>query len=525
MDRGVPFFDEDPYKSKLRCFDMIGYSVTSDPRGSGPVHAFHQSQATTKIAVAPARTSKSWATAPEVAHAYFPEWDPSCYHEDRRRGDGKFHAVEEENIIWPVGMTFDTIKEWDYTWRYLVDSKLLSSMGCQFEIARNNPTNGDMHLRVVWPFKTKSGRLVRSVLQAKSAKHAKSWQGDELRMAVVSEAAEHNASDVNQYLTPRSAEILYPTTPKRSALWLYEMIQDGLSDLSLGIENFKFNRFSNPKYDHERYEREKRKSELRWGDWQDDPWFLEQYEGEWTFEGGKVLPFRWIDDGRAPINVVTTLPSWIVDASFYVSTDYGFDQPACALFWAVHPAGMMCIIHEIYQKGLVGHEFADEIESRLERLNLDVEYILSDPQRPDFTKVLRDRGHRLCNLYQPSYLRARDAGYERLRAQLSIDEATMEPGLLVYAGCPHTIAEWKAVRFKEGVVNEFSEGSIIGRDDAIDAARYFLMSQPKPDVQDEDWVAAWQESTRSRLRHQQRLLDRRDFLLGGGNPSAYAEVA
>jgi hypothetical protein len=510
--RAAPFFGDDRASSRRVLFDLLGYE-THQP----VVDTFHQSVKPHRIISAPARTSKSYAAAPEIVHDFFPEVDADA------RAQGVWKAMERETICWIVAMDYDNAKEWDYAWQYLIDSNIIESIGGKIEAQTNSPKQGNMRIVVKWPFPTVGAQVARSILQVKTASNEKTLQGEEVKTCILSESAEHEERIVRKYLLTRCQNIIYPTTPKRKALWLYEMIQAGEETEDLGIEHFQFTRFCNPRYDHERYERSRRKAELTYGSAQEDPEFMEQFEGSWTFDGGKVIPFRWVEDGR-PTNVVQRIPTWVAAGTWYVSLDYGYTDPAVALFWAVSETGEMVLVNEIYEKNLNPMAFVEMIEERVEDLSIRVKQVIPDPQQPMVTDILRKHGLPLWDRRKASEVRDRAGGFEALRDAMAIDPATGRPTMRVYEpGCPRTVAEWKAIRFKDNATNEFATGAIHGEDHATDAARYFLMSRPKADVGERDWVRDFQARSAEAQRWRERAMES-EHVLRGRNPSIFEAV-
>lgn len=512
----VPFFGPTEEASRSNLFDLIGYRVMQ------PVVAdFHKSRAPHRIISAPARTSKSYSAAPEIVHDFFPSFLERDG-EIARDEQGRPIAEHSETICWIVATDYKTAKEWDYAWNVLLDKKLIESFGGVIEASFNSPNSGNMAIRVVWPWMASTdGNAVRSILETKSATNERSLQGEEIRTCILSEAAEHDERIVRKYLLTRCGKIIYPTTPKRKAMWLHEMIVSGQEDPELGIDHFQYDGHCNPTYDWERFRRAEKKAALNYGKPEEDPEFAEQFLGLWTFEGGKVFPFRWLEDG-SPSNVIHKLPHWISTATWFVSLDYGFDDPAVAIFWAVDPAGDVMGVSEIYETHLTPGDFVRRIVDRMEEMRIVPDHIVPDPQHPVCTEILRRHGLNVFDLMRPADLRARDAGYQELRDALALDPATNRPRMSFYAaGCPRTINEFKKIRFKEGHSNEFSEAAIVGEDHGIDASRHFIRSRLKAKADNRDWVREFLADRKRQEREKTRLMRSRPPTLVGHNPQAW----
>jgi hypothetical protein len=251
---------------------------------------------------------------------------------------------------------------------------------------------------------------------------------------------------------------------------------------------------------------------------------MEQYEGHWTFEGGKVLPFRWLPDPRGiPSNVIEVLPQWVSAATWGVALDYGYSDPAVALFVAVSPTGEMVIASEIYERHLTDYDLVERVLAREKLMGIHVSFWVPDPQRPVLTEILRRKGLPLYNRDAASVVRDRAAGYQALRDALSVDPAIGRPRLSVLRACEHTIAEWKLIRFKDKYSDEFSDGSISGEDHSADAMRYFLMSRPKARPRETAWITEWEAQARLIKKYAAKS-KREDRVLIGSNPDAFARA-
>ncbi len=502
-----PFFAADYETSKAILFKLIGYEVCVDPRSpesAERVLAFHRSRARNVVTSAPARTSKSFSAAPEIVHDFFPDLEPFTGSSKNVVPWNGMVAATHETICWIVAIAYDNAKEWDYARTALIDKKLIEGIGGILENDTNSPNQGNMTIKVRWPFTDKNGVPARSILQVKSSVNEKTLQGEQVKTAIMSEAAEHDKRIYEKYLRTRCGRIIFPTTPKRKALWLYELFQRGKEDTSLNIEHFQFDRFCNPKYDHAGYETAKKIANLTYGDYREDPAFMEQYEGQWTFEGGKVLPFRWFDDGRAPCNVTDRFPDWINTATWWVTFDYGWTDPAVALLVAISPTGEMFVASEIYERNLTTFDLVERVVQRNQSLGLTPSHYVPDPQKPELTEIIRRRGLNLFNRAPANVVRDRAAGYAALRDILSVDPAIGRPRLTIYRACERMITEFKEVRFKDNYADEHSTGSIVGEDHTIDAMRYLLMSYPKAKPKNERWIDQWTQQQKLIERFQKR---------------------
>jgi hypothetical protein len=509
----TPFFGPTLEESKAQLFRLLGYKLYGDP-----VRRFHLSAARHRIVTAPARTSKSYAAYPEAVHDFFPRLVRN------NTGEGPaFYAERAETIVWLVGVDYSMVKEWDYAYSALIDKKLIEKFGGVIEQSYNSPNQGNLMIRVRWPLTAADGTPARSVIQVKSASNEKTLQGEQVFLAIVSEAAEHTPDLLPKYLDTRCRSIIYPTTPKRKARWLYELMMKGRTAPELDVEDFRFTRDCNPAYDLKAYETAKARARLTFGAPENDPGFMEQFEGEWTFEGGKVIPFRWIADGRGETNVIPRLPSWIHGATWYVSIDYGFNDPCAVGFWACDPGSDDIVLaSEIYQRGLVPDDVVEWALRRVADLGIRVRQWIPDPQEPLLTEILRRKGLPLYHTHAPGYLRDRAAGYGELRDALAVNPKTLRPRMQIHASCENTIREMSDVRFKEGVRDEFAEGAVVGADNAIDMARYFLRSRVRAEARESDWLRDFQRQNRERIAHERRMRAAPRGVLAGRSPGLVA---
>jgi len=483
---------------KLPIMQMLGYRWFEEVVG-----AFHASTSRIKIPLAPARTSKSLSTTmgeviPAVPPAY-ERWNGKLYPKKTRDDD--------DRRIWIVGPAYNINKEFDYAYRKLVVERARYGFDYHVKSHSYSPKQGNM--QVVLDFgKDKHGAPIYTLVEGKSSTNPESLESEEVDMAVLSEAAEHEAKIWNRHLATRTKIGIFPTTPKIRADWLREESQRGLMFPELGIETFQFTPKCNPVYDWTRYWQEHGKAESRvegrvlvtpadnarechgsnGHDCFDpltecaamqDPLFAEQFGGRWAMEEGRVLPFRW-DDEYGFSHVLDAIPDGMQYGRTYVSMDYGYNDPAVAIWWSVGTDGEVVAFRELYERGLDPQDFVATIKAMSTE---KVEAYIGDPQQPQVESFLRKLGLPVYSRNKPA-LRDRAAGALRLIDALSLDPHTGRPRLRILSekvgggyGCPRTIHEWKTLRRKTGLgSHEWSTASIVGDDHAFDAGRYFFSS-------------------------------------------------
>ena len=303
---------------KALAFKLLGYEFYDEE-----VQRFHLSQAPVRIVTAPARTSKSMSAAAEVFSWVCMPTFPLC-----------------SSLTWIIGPSYEINKEFSYIWKWLIDGEAafssFLSKGWRITRAQNNPNQGNMVL-VLELGKDEGGHTARAVIEGKSSTVERTLQGEEVSLAVLSEAAEHPSRIYEKYLSTRAWKTILPTTPKVSGKWIRDLARDGKLDRSLGVDSFRFPRWANPIYDVERFERAEKLAAMRsaTGLAKDWPEFAEQFLGEWVFYTGQVVP---LDES---LHLYDSHEIDLSECKIYVSCDYGYEDACVALFWAQDHAGTL----------------------------------------------------------------------------------------------------------------------------------------------------------------------------------------
>jgi len=497
--------------SKDRFFELVGY----EPR-TPEVWEFHRSPARTRIAHAPARTSKSFSGAYEGMYHCFPSWEMV---------GGKPSFLPDptgDRHIWLVGPDYKTIKEWDYFWNTLVVQRrrnpVLKNMYKVTQKA-NSPQQGNMKIVLEFP---SSDDPVRVVIEGKSATNPESLQGEQVYLAILSEAGELDEKVLARYLSTRCRHVIAPTTPKLSAEWLRRLIDDGQSHPELSVASFRFTPYANPHYDWDLYWIEHAKAESRvdgkiltaphghdcFADLSAcvagrDPWFAEQFQGQWTGADERLLPF-------GPQHILDTIPEWTRTARHFVSCDYGFSDAAVALFWAVGERETLVLLGEVYERQITATDFVARTHERARALGLRPDYFVGDPKQPQVARLMRDRGLPVWDVDKKA-MTDRAAGFHAIVDALAVDLVTGHPRLQIVSekagapfGCPSAIREFKMLRRKvDTSTKEWSTGAVIGDDHAVDACRYGIMTRPQPkSLQPDDEMRQYLASLRRRAAQQ-----------------------
>ena len=479
--------DPDPHRAKAAFFALFGYSIHHEE-----VARFHQSSAPLRIIDAPARTSKSYSSSHEGMALIMPT------------------RPLTSTLTYLIGPDYGTLKEFDYYWDTLVENFASLGFGTLGKHI-HNPANGNMVIELIWG-RGEDGKVHRARIEGKSATNPRALQGDEVDVAIFSEACEQSSDIWEKYMAPRTTAAIFPSTPKPQAQWVKSMIDLSYADPTAGIEHFHFPPEANPRYDHDRFEREKKKALYRAKDKhgprataEDDPFFAEHFMGQWVFCTGKVLPFS------EATHVIDVDVAELDRARFTISLDYGFRDPAVAHFWATLPGDIHVLFDEIYEEGLNTGAFCDAINAKLAQHGVTYNLIVGDPAKPEVDDLLRrDFGMPIWQGDRKA-LRDRAAGHRRLVDCLTPaqgeDSELARPHLFVSRTCRKTIHEWANLTWKDRVRDETSVTAVSGEDHAFDSARYFVMSRPReaPEARQPDWLAVHKRKVRMRGRRDTKL--------------------
>jgi hypothetical protein len=139
-------------------------------------------------------------------------------------------------------------------------------------------------------------------------------------------------------------------------------------------------------------------------------------------------------------------------------------------------------------------KIAKKIEGREDQLV----YATGDPKQPQVADYMNRYGLNVIDVDKKAQA-DRAVGHRRLVDLMSVDPGTDHPMLFVAEDrCPKTTAEWKHLRYREKMSNEYGASALEGEDHAYDAARYFAMTRPAiaAPPADRDWLAEAQRTQR-----------------------------
>lgn len=493
------------------------------------VDRFHASDAKVKIISCPARTSKSYAGWKDV--------EPDIFYFAAR---AKLSAEQRKFIIWIVAPHYDLAKEFDYAWDDLVLAK--GAKGFDYKIGQksNSPGSGKMYIQLLFG-KNPAGLEIEVWIEVKTAANDNTLQSEEVDIAVLSEAAELDERVWTKYLSTRVGRSIWPTTPKRKARWIYEQMELGRKKPELRIEDFRFTIRANPKYNCERYWLEHAKAEDRaapgepnvkprdinkaptWDNGHDcfssetncnamkDPEFAEQFGGVWNFHKGTVVPLRLSDGPKGePPHVIDFDREWFKWCDVHVSFDYGYADPSVVLFWLIGPEQVV-LRRSIYEEGLVADDLVDRTQAIIREMNWGsrITRMIGDPKKPDVVEVFRRRGLPIWDIDKIAQA-DRKAGHLTFMNYLSINRKTGEPFMLIHADNPRVIREFEELTYKEDAKDLYATGAFARdcRDDAYDATRYFVQSNPPVSLKQDTRTLAHSDFDRVRrsiLNHRRRI--------------------
>ena len=203
--------------------------------------------------------------------------------------------------------------------------------------------------------------------------------------------------------------------------------------------------------------------------------------------------------------------------------DYGYADPSVVLFWLVGPK-QVALRRSIYERGLTPDDLAADVKRIIQEMDWEhrVTRFVGDPKKPEVVEVFRRRGLPVWD--QDKLAQAdRKAGHLELMNFLATNPATGEPYMLIHRDNPEVLEEWATLRYNDRVRDPNSQSAFVGRDDAYDAARYFVMSHPP--VEKTERVVKLEATDFNRLRRtilkgQRKRQPTVGRLAGGGLASA-----
>ena len=188
--------------------------------------------------------------------------------------------------------------------------------------------------------------------------------------------------------------------------------------------------------------------------------------GEWKATDGLIY-----DMFRPEVNAPGQMP--VTEGSYYVSCDYGTQNPTCFLLWQKELAGTRwCCLREYYFSGREAQqsgqgfqktdgELADDLQRWLGGIR--PRSVVVDPSAASFIAELRKRAL--------SVQKADNAVLDGIR---SVGTLLREGKLLFASGCERTLEEFTQYVWDSKAADRGEDKPVKEHDHAMDAVRYFV---------------------------------------------------
>lgn len=436
------------WQIKQQIFEAIGYKWNS-PK----VEAFHKSNAKTKVVCCPARSSKSYSAAHDVIDV----------------------PLMPNTITWIVGPNYSLAEK---EFRYIHDALVLKRdrLGLpKPKTCLTNPRSGQLYIKFPWG----------SIVEGKTADHPSGLLGEQVDQVIYSEASQLPSAIRDRYVYPRTMTTkgreIIPTTPSMGAEWVKDLFDTGLVDNDLDIDSFSWDVTANPAYDMDEFEMAKKRYGV------DNPYFREQFLGEWAFYAGLV--YQQFQEGLHVIEPFDIPPSW----PRIRGIDFGDRDPFVCLWAAIGPEGELYFYREYYCRESAPMKHHAMMIKELTRDERIVQTV-ADPSGAQSREDLSYEG--ICTTAANN---DRQAGRMRVQEYMMPTPDGVIP--INYKGLPiaetrdkwprayffntmkETTREIQNFRWKETSFKGHQEGEkerTAGDDHAMDTMRYMCMTRPSP---------------------------------------------
>jgi len=428
---------------KFEIFDKIGYKCHPS------VKRFHESLAPVRICSCPARSSKSYSAGKDVL--------PNC--------------LTPDTVNWAVGGVLELAnKEFQEVFKDLVVNR--DRLGLEAPVSYStNVSSGNLYIKWSWG----------TIFQGKTSLIPdKSLLGDRLHSLIMSEGSRQPEGIMKIYLEPRlrasHGTAIIPSTPYFGAQWMYEMYLKGYeAKWQHRYQSFKWGVEANPEYPLEELE----EARLEYGE--DDPYFREQYLGEWVFYAGSV--YGTFDEDIHVIEPFEIPKHWRVIRC----VDFGTQHPFAVLWVAVGPSNELYCIREYYhttgQRSMEVH--AEIIKEHSKNDNTYMS--LADPEAPQSIIDLRRYGV-YCNPAKKAIIAGRQhvLDYMTLTPDAPAPHGQEKekdksyPRLYVFNNLENLKREIKFHRYRGMTGRQGEKETTEGDDHLLDDLRYICMTRPSP---------------------------------------------
>jgi len=225
--------------------------------------------------------------------------------------------------------------------------------------------------------------------------------------------------------------------------------------------------------------------------------------GDWNATDLAAFP-----EFRPEIHVVAPfeIPGWW---NRMAGMDYGYRDPACAIWIAINPdTGQKILYREYEQQGLTGPEFAAAIQLNEVRERIPVEHVI------DWTIFNKTgyTGPTIGEQIQRSGVplrradRNRTAGKVQIHEHLRSDPNSQEPGMLIFDTCTRIIQQLNSAQIDEKHPDDIDQrrvgaGKLRHHWDLYDCLRYALMARPTRYSRHDAFAAAKQNSRWNKIHN------------------------
>lgn len=435
------------WEFKQNIWDAVGYKPHHLE-----VERFHQSTSRTKVVVCPARSSKSYSSAKDLL--------PDLFVSNTRH--------------WILGPSYSLAEK---EFRYIHEDLMLlhSSMGLPKPTRKSvAPKSGGLFLEYGAPWNV--------IIEGKTADNPQSLLGEKVNTILYSEAAQLPRLIYEKYAHPRTATTQgterIATTPESKAEWVFELFEKGRAGHP-GIESFNWDVTANPEFPLDELEDARR----RLGE--DNPYFREQYLGEWVVYSGLVYPT--FDKNAHVIEPFRIPDHW----PRYRGIDFGSRDPFVCLWCAVGQHGELYFYREYYetQSSIPTIEHARKIKemSGAENIRMTVcdpagKQLINDFMSHGISPIKAGNNDRTAGRIRVmEYMQpVRNGAPPYSRHAVRSNGRIMNPLLYIFNNCENLIQELKWYRWKESRGVESEKERTEGSDHAVDCMRYLCVEHPSP---------------------------------------------
>lgn len=165
--------------------------------------------------------------------------------------------------------------------------------------------------------------------------------------------------------------------------------------------------------------------------------------------------------------------------------DYGYKDPATAVWYAINPVnGQKIVYREYCQSGRTGLEYAKDIKACEQTEVIPIDHIIdwSVFAKTGYTGPTIGEQIRMSGIAIRQADKNRIAGNVQIHEHLRIDEKTGQPGVIFFDTCPGIIGQLQSAQIDLKNPDDIDQKRV-GEDakhhwDLYDSLRYALMGRP-----------------------------------------------